>query len=198
MPKNIECVVKPGFVVDEIRETVQEKGIDLVVMGIKGTNKLAELLIGSNTIGVIKGVKCPTLIIPKDVSFKPIQTIAYACDFEKISDESALKKLKTFIQELKAKLMIMHVVDPVAEKVTTEKAISGVQIENVFADVTHSLHFPEDDDMVHAINTFVDSNNIDLLAMIPHKHKLFSHMFREGNTKKMVFHTHVPLMAIHD
>lgn len=198
LTSSIDCIVRPGFIIDEIRETIKEKNIDLVVMGITGANKLVELLIGSNTIGVIKGVKCPTLIVPKDAKYKPIKTITYASDFEKIKDESALKQIKAFVQQLDAKLLILNVVDPVEEKVTTEKAISGVRIENVFEDVDHSLHFPEDDDMVHAINNFVDTHNVDLLVMIPHKHNILSRIFREGSTKKMAFHTHIPLLAIHD
>ncbi|MGQ0828006.1 MAG: universal stress protein [Bacteroidota bacterium] len=194
----IECIVKPGFIIDEIRETIKEKNIDLVVMGITGVNKLAELLIGSNTIGVIKGVKCPTLIIPKNAKFKPIKTIAFACDFEEVKDESALKKMKTFVKELGARLLILNVVDPVEEKVTTEKAVSGVRLVNMFDDINHSLHFPEDDDPVHAINEFIELHNVDLLVMVPHKHNIFSRIFREGTTKKMAFHTHIPLLAIHD
>lgn len=194
----MQCIVRPGFIIDEIRETIREKNVDLVVMGITGTNKLVELLIGSNTIGVIKGVKCPTLIIPKDVKFKPIKTIAYACDFEEIKDESALNKLKAIVLQLEATLMILNVVDPVEEKISTEKATSGVRIENMFSSINHSSHFPEDDDKVHAINNFVDAHEVELLVMIPHKHSIFTRLFREGSTKKMAFHTHVPLLAIHD
>jgi nucleotide-binding universal stress UspA family protein len=194
----IECIVKPGFIIDEIRETIKEKNIDLVVMGITGANKLVELLIGSNTIGVIKGVKCPTLIVPKNAKFKPIKTIAYACDFEEIKDESALQELKAFVQQMNAQLLILNVVDPAEEKVSTEKAISGVRIEHIFENVSHTLHFPEDDDIVHAINNFVDTHDVDLLVMVPHKHSIFTRMVREGSTKKMAFHTHVPLLAIHD
>ncbi|MBA3704819.1 MAG: universal stress protein [Bacteroidetes bacterium] len=191
-----ECIVKPGFVIDEIRNTVKEKSIDLIVMGITGSNKLAELLIGSNTTGVIKDVKCHTLIIPEGAVFRPIKIIAFACDFEKFKDETALNQLKAFVLQLNAKLMILNVVDSVEETVTTEKALSGIRIENIFENVNHSLHFPEDDDVVHAINKFVDFYEADQIVMIPHKHNMFSRMFHEGSTKKMAFHTHVPLLAI--
>jgi len=194
----IECIVRPGFIIDEIRETISEKNVDLVIMGITGVNKIAELLIGSNTIGVIKGGKCPTLIIPKNAKFKPIKTIAFASDFEEVKDESALKKMKEFVKELGAKLLILNVVDPVEEKVTTEKAVSGVRLVNMFDDINHTLHFPEDDDPIHAINEFIELHNVDLLIMVPHKHNIFSRIFKEGTTKKMAFHTHIPLLAVHD
>lgn len=192
----IEKVVKPGFVIDEVRDIVKEKKVDLIVMGISGEGKLTEL-IGSNATGVIKNINCPTLIIPQNAKFKKVRNIAFACDYESVADSPAIRKLKTFLQLFNAKLMIFNVVDPHAEPVL-EHAISGVKIENSFSDFDHSLYFPENDDLVYGINDFVDEHDVDMLVMIPKKHNLFVHMFQQTHIKKMAFHTHVPLLAIHE
>ncbi len=121
----------------------------------------------------------------------------FACDYEEISESKALRQLIRFIELFNARLMIFNVVDP-AKKTTFAKAVAGVKLETVFENIDHSLYFPENDDLVYAINDFVDKHNIDVLVMIPKKHNLFANLFQQRSTKKMAFHTHVPLLTIHD
>lgn len=192
----IEKIVKPGFVIDEIRDIVKEKKVDLIVMGITGEGRITEI-IGSNATGVIKNIDCPTLIIPQNAKYKKIQNIAFACDYESVTNSPAIKKFKTFLQLFNAKLMIFNIVDPKAEPEYAH-AVSGVKIENIFENFDHSLYFPESEDLVLGINEFVDEHNVDMLVMIPKKHNLFAHMFQRTNIKKMAFHTHVPLLSIHE
>jgi hypothetical protein len=33
---------------------------------------------------------------------------------------------------------------------------------------------------------------------MPRKHSLLSSLFHESNTKKMAFHTHIPVLTLHD
>lgn len=193
----IEKLSKPGFVIDEIRDIVKEKKVDLIVMGITGEGKLSDMIIGSNATGVIKNIDCPTLVIPHNAKYKKINNMAFACDYESISDSPAIKKLKTFLQLFNANLMIFNVVNP-TEEPSYAHAVSGVKVENIFGNFNHSLYFPENEDLVVAINDFVDEHNVDMLVMIPKKHNLFAHMFQKTNTKKMAFQTHVPLLAIHE
>jgi nucleotide-binding universal stress UspA family protein len=195
--KEIVSIVKPGFVTDELKDVVTEEQVDLIVMGIKGTNKLNEIVIGSNTTSTIKNVDCPTLVIPTDVAFKPVKNIAFACDMDKIEESRALNQIKSLVSVFNSKLMIINVVEH-SEKPTFEKALSGVKLENVFESIDHTLHFPEDDDLVFAINDFIDKHAIDLLIMMPRKHSFFGNLFHKSNTKKMAFHTHIPLLAIHE
>ena len=60
----IEPLTKRGFVHKEIIDTVDELGIDLVVMGSKGTTAIEEYLIGTNVEKIIQNVDCPVLVIP--------------------------------------------------------------------------------------------------------------------------------------
>jgi nucleotide-binding universal stress UspA family protein len=195
--KEIKYFVNPGFLVDEIKDVIAENKIDLIIMGITGTSKINELLIGSNTTSVIKNVDCPTLVIPKGATYKSIKNIAFACDMDKIEEGKALNQVKSLINIFKAKLMVINVVNP-TEVPSFAKAVSGVKIENVFEKINHTLHFPEDADTVFALNEFIDKRAIDLLVMVPKKHSFLGGLFHKSNTKKMAFHTHIPLLAIHE
>jgi nucleotide-binding universal stress UspA family protein len=196
-PTKANCIVKPGFLIDEMKDVIKDNKIDLVIMGIAGAGKLAEVLIGSNTTIAIHNLDCEVLVVPSDSVYKPIKNIAFACDFIKIKESPALDKIKNWAKTFAAKTFILNIVAP-EEKPSTEKAIAGIKLESIFDSMEHSIHFPENDDITYAINDFVDKHDIDLLIMIPKKHNIFTNIFHKSNTKRMAFHSHIPLLTIHD
>jgi len=193
----VEQLVSPGFLIDELKTVIGERKIDLVVMGINGAGKLAEILIGSNTTIAIHNLDCPVLVIPDKAIYKPIKNIAFACDFLKIQNSLAINYIKNVARTLNSNIHIINIVNP-EEKPSSEKAISGINLETIFENINHTLFFPESDDITFAINQFVDQHSIDLLIMIPRKQTFLSSLFHKSNTKKMAFHTHVPLLTIHE
>ncbi|MES2591789.1 MAG: universal stress protein [Bacteroidota bacterium] len=193
----IECITKPGFLIDQIEETVLEKNLDLIIMGITEAGKLSELLLGSSSIGVIKNINCPTIIIPAEAKFRPINTIVFACDLEKTESIAALEQIKKFVQLFNAHLMVFNMVEP-AQADGFEESVHSGKFKTIFENINHSIHFIKGDNLVDTVNNFIDEKHADLLIMIPKKHTFFSQLFHKSSTKKMAFHTHVPLLAIHE
>jgi nucleotide-binding universal stress UspA family protein len=56
-----------GPIVDKVLDQAGEHHADLIVMGSHGHGALYEFLVGSVTSGVLKGAKCPVLVIPAKV-----------------------------------------------------------------------------------------------------------------------------------
>ena len=193
----IEHVIRAGFVTEEILSVAGEKNADLIVMGIKGESKLSRALIGSTTVSIIKKTKTPVLAIPQDCKFKKIESIVLAYDYKSLIAKEVLEKLKRFVNLFKAKLLVLDVVRP-EEVPVYENAVAGIKIENSLSEIKHSLYFPEGEDIVEGINTFTDTYKADWLVMLSHKHKFLSGLFHQSNTRQMAFHTHVPLLALHD
>jgi nucleotide-binding universal stress UspA family protein len=98
-----------GFFIDVIRKHVDEKEIDVIVMGTKGASGLKKMIIGSNAGDVIVKVKCTTLIVPEDASFKDIEEIAFPTDFSAFNNYKTLKPLMDVLDRFRSKLSILHV-----------------------------------------------------------------------------------------
>ena len=194
---SISSILKPGFITDEINDVVKEKKIDLIIMGLTGAGRLSELVIGSNVSRVIKNIDCPTITIHENVKFHPIKKIAFACDFDEVEESHAINKLIEFIKLFQAKLLLVNIVDS-SEKPSYKKELTGALLEHIFDEVDHTISFRKNEDITEGINNFVDKHNIDMLVMLPKKHSVFSRLFQESNTKKMAFHTHIPLLTIHN
>ena len=185
---------KMGFAVDEILE--EEKNVSLIVMGMKGASKLSEALIGSITTATLRKAKTPVLVIPEKVEYKNPEKIVFACDYDPRTDVHVLDALKDFMKTFNSKIYVLNVKQK-KESVVVEKAM-GIKLEGKLCDVQHVYYFPEKEDLVDGINEFVKDHDADMVAIIPHRYNLMERLFHKSISKKMAFHTHVPLLALPD
>jgi nucleotide-binding universal stress UspA family protein len=196
---DITCVCKYGLAVDEIKDFEADNKIDLLVLGMRGAGFIGEKLIGSVTTSLMRKVKCPLLAIDERVKFKPLKKIALASDYKEIENINILDPLKELMRLFSSHLHVVNVVREKAELVpTTEEASVGVKLEHSLEDVEHSFHYAENNDVVEGINEYVTEHNIDLVVMIPRTHSVVTNVFKEPHTKRMAFHTKVPLLVLNE
>lgn len=194
---HIETKVAEGFLVDIMEDICKDLKADLIVMGITGAGKVEEVLFGSNTVGIIRHTECPAIIVPPDTKFRPVKNIVFAADYHKIKDKHSFNEIKEYVKMFDATLHILYI-DLPTELISSEKAIEGIKLENELDDIKHEFHFIEHVDVSRGINEYVDKHKAEMVIMIPRKHNLFERIFKSSNTKKMAFHTHVPLLCIHE
>lgn len=64
----VETICRPGKPVDVICETVQKLEPTYVVIGSHGHTALYDLVVGSTTSGLLKGVRCAVVVVPANPS----------------------------------------------------------------------------------------------------------------------------------
>ena len=194
----IDCVCRNGFAVDEINGYAEENKVDLIVMGMEGTGYIMEKIIGSTTTTVIKKSKFPVLAIDKTVRYRSIKKIALACDYSEMKNSSAVNLLKRFTTLFHSKLYIVNVINELQPVAEVGKDIAAMKLEQLLANFEHSSYHIENEDVIEGINRFVEEKSIDMVVMIPHKHTALKNFFSEPHTKRMAFHTKVPLLTLHE
>ncbi len=192
---NIRTVTRIGFAEEEIIDFAGEEKVDLILMGIKGSGKLNQVLIGSSTTGVIKRMKYPVLVVPDKYTYKKLQHVAYASDYKKIDEEKNLGLLKQFCKTFNSRLSIVNVVKPHAVP-TIDNAIAGMNLESFLEDISHESFYPENEDIESGLNEFIDARNPDILVMLPHKHNFLQRILGESHTRHMTFQAKIPLLAL--
>ncbi|MEY4110695.1 MAG: hypothetical protein RLZZ46_1050 [Bacteroidota bacterium] len=191
----IECIVESGFAVDEIPAVAAKSHADLIVMGVSGTGMVDEYLVGSSTSGVIRNTKIPVLVVPRGCSYRKLEHIGLAYDYKGVVDRSRLETLKELCRSFHAHLYVFCM-EKEGEKISVDKAVSGLRLENILQDVQHSLHFPKQDDFVEGINQFAADHALEMVSMLPHKHGILERLLNRSITRKMVFHAQVPLLVV--
>lgn len=193
----VEYQYRCGFPVEEIRLCSERTKADLIIMGLHGAGFVKEKLIGSVATVLINNSKCPVMIINQNVKFKRIKNIALAFDYTEIKNKSTLAPLNQFIQLFNSHIFIFNVVKSELQAVSSiSKAVDGMKLAHALENAEHSFHYSENEDILEGISKFVSEKKIDMVVMIPHKHSPLHDLFHESETKKMAFHTRIPLLTL--
>jgi nucleotide-binding universal stress UspA family protein len=190
---SVRYKVSLGLATDVILEETADA--DIVIMGMKGADKLSELLIGSIATDTLRKSDIPVLVIPEKVQYKKVDKIVFACDYDPLMNINALETLKDFTKAFQAKLLIVNVQDE-EKLLSVKEAAVGVMVDSQFADTPHLYYFPSGDNLVEEINEFVKAREAGMVAIIPHRYNFFERLFHSSASKKIAFHTQVPLLAI--
>jgi len=197
----IDKVSEYGSLREGLDEVCKKVGAALVVMGITGGGLLEEKLIGSNTISVAKHSKIPVIIVPANAHFTWIEEIMLTSDFDKADTTIPVEAVRKIVTETKAKLLVLNVeAGSDEESNMTPSAIMGESfaMHTLLEDLNPEYHFSHNKNYVEAINEFAFENKIDLIITVPKKHGFFESLFSASHTKMLAFHSHLPLMVIHE
>jgi len=191
----IKHLAKMGFAIDEILK--EEKNADFIVMGMKGANKLSDALMGSITTEMLRKANIPILVIPEKAHYKKPEKIVFACDYNPKTDAHALDALKMVAKTIGSKIDVLNIKHE-KSLVQVEEAVERTHIKNELNGIEHVHYFYEKNDLAEGINEFVKVHHADLVALIPHRYNLMERLFHKSISKKMVFHSHVPMLCLPD
>ncbi len=192
---DVEAVVSQGLIVDEAVSMIDEFKIDLVIMGTHGATGLTELILGSNTASLIEKSPVPVLAIPQNAHSKSIENIVYAYDDIKANMISFQRLLK-FAAIFDSEIILLHIIESGSN--TEEK--NKREFENIKESVGSDkikLALVMEENVLEGINDFINKNETDVLAMAIKKRTLLDKIFSRSITKKMAYHTKIPLLALH-
>lgn len=180
-----------------IEEVCKNEGADLIVMGITGGSKLEEVLVGSNTIDVVKNTSYPVLIVPGGAKYKPIEKIVFAVDLRKIAETTPVEPLKKLLHIFNAELHVINI-DHESRHFSTDTPFETMLLDTLLEDFNPVYHFIDNPDIVEGIVEFAEENKADIILTIPKKHGLFEGIFKRSRTSKLAYQTHLPLLTLHE
>lgn len=193
-----EIVSKMGFPVELIAEIAKEKKFDLIIMGTRGASGMKELLVGSNTASLIHETECPVLAVPEQTVYNGIKKIVFATNMQK-EDVACISKIsKLFKQQNESSITLLHIED--GHSRDPEALLQAWFHEEVLPKVSYSNLSAEsisEADIVKTLHEYLIQNKVDLLVTATRKRNLIERIFDRSITKRLVFHTHIPLLAFH-
>ena len=193
----IETKSEYGTLIVDINDVCEEVAAEIIVMGVTGTGKIAESLIGSFAIDVARKAKVPVIIVPPDAGFTDIKEVMLACDFSKVVESTPVASIKKILDETKAKLFVVNI-DHNNKHYTDETSFESLMLDTLLQGYNPEYHFIDDADFVAAINKFALEKQVDLIITIPKKMGWFDALFHKSHTKALAFHSNVPLMVVHE
>lgn len=185
-----------GTLIESISKYVVSNHIDMVVMGITGSSRLTQVFMGTNTLNVVRHIKCPVMIIPPEAKFIGIKNVLLASDFKDVARTVPFASLKKVLDIFHPKLNILNVDSEHYIELTDEFKIEREAMEEKLGAYNPEFSFLRAYDFLDGINEFIESREIDTIITVPKKHSMMSQLFKTSHTKKLAYHSHVPIIAV--
>ena len=165
----------------------------LVVMGTQGATGIEEVLIGSNTADVIKHSGLPVLAVPHECTYTSPRRILLAEDTGPI-EKNTLKPLLDIARWSQGEVTIVRVLN---EGASEDTDANDSPYDVLLGAIPHTHQYLHGDDVQGTINALADQGDTDLIAIVHRQRGIFDGLFHRSTSARMVMHTHVPLLVLH-
>ncbi len=196
---NLSYATEAGSsLIETIDRYVRHNGIDLIIMGITGATKIEQIFMGSNTLEVVEQGSCPVMIVPPDAKFAAIKDVVLASDFKDVTASTPVAPIKKVLDLFKPALHVVNVDPEHYIEITDEYKAERNKLEEMFKDYNPEFYFIRQYDFLDAISQFAIDKKIDLIFTVPKSQSFLKGLFATSHTKKLVYHSRIPIVAIHE
>ena len=194
---SVHCRAEGLSLDTSINDVVEAENADLIVMGITGKSALEQQLVGSTTVRVAPKSRRPVLIVPVEAAIEPVRQIVFACDTEQTTQLKAAADLIKILDEFSVPLMVVNV-DHKQAHFGEKTPLDTVVLHELLAPHNPSFHFTDDEDIVAGIMEFALAHQASMIILIPKNQGFFEGLFHRSVTKKLAYHTSIPLLVLHE
>lgn len=181
---------------DTLERYVLNNDIQFIVMGTTGSTRIGEMLMGGNTLNIIKRRLVPVIIVPPEARSRSAKNVMLLTDFKDSDYTIPIHTVKSVLNLFQPTLQIVNVDHEHYVQITEEYKAEREKLEASLSDYKPEFYFIRLFDFMDAINQFVADNKIDLILTFPRKHSFLSNVFKTTSTVKLAYHSHVPIVAI--
>ena len=187
-----------GWPVKSILSASQHPSSYLYVMGMTGSHNAVGRFLGTVSSAVAQKAKCPVLLIPNGVKYKPMKNILFASNYES-AERKKIKQVTEFAGFYNAGIHFVHVREreEVEEFTQTEERIFDRLFEEGDPTFRFNLTSIEAKSIVKGINQYADENDIDLISLVNSRKGFLELIVNKSVTKQMAFNTKLPLLVFH-
>lgn len=191
----IEVVAEEGRLATSLEKYVKQHDANLVVMGITGSSKIEQLIIGSNTLNVISKDICPVFIIPGNAAYQKINRAIFTSDLKNVESSTPLLPLKKVLNLFQPELYVVHVTTRHASVPDAEMEEKR-KLESLLKEYNPQYFFVLEEDFSEAVDKFAEEYKSDIIITVPRKHSFLAGLFRASNTRKLAYQSKLPILAL--
>ncbi|MCB7481030.1 universal stress protein [Christiangramia sediminis] len=184
-------------VLGAIRELVEQKDIEIIVLSNKGKSNASNTVFGSKTIDVMEKIRnCPVLVVPYNLIFKKPNEIVFPTNFKTPFKRRELNILYEFVRITNSKLRILHINQ---KKSLSESQLNNKELlEDILEGLDYSFHWMEKIDIQIGLQNFVQTRGSEMITFINKKHAFFSSVFSYPMVKYLGHYSKIPVLVMHD
>ena len=186
-----------GSIKENIIKSAADINADIIIMGTLGNAGIKERLWGSSTAAVIGASKIPVVAVPIEYDdVLPDKILFTTNHFE--GSPRILDPLFELAAINMAQVFVALFSSGTAESAAGAKELVeyGQELQKRYHDKSLVTEYLTGNDFENTIEQYIHKNDIKLLAMITYQRSFFERLFYPSMSKKMSYHTRIPLLVI--
>ncbi len=189
-----KSVLSFGTLIDEANEIVDTENIDVLIMGTQGETNDRDITFGSNTLQVIKYVKCPVLAIPSGYPINPPKNILFPTDYMLPYKRREIKLVSTLAKSFVAKIDFLHLIN--FKNISFRQEDNKTFLECIMKDNFTTFHSVKGNNLTTAINSFINNLDINMLVMVNSRHSFLENILYQSTLDKISLQIKIPFLVL--
>ena len=184
-------------IIKSTRHQIEEKKIDLVVIGTNGMSSDGRKNnISPTSEDIITKLKCSILVVPNEAKFSKLKEIAFPTDYTNFHEAKLLQNISSLLSFHEFPINFVHVTKK-AEILNREQKWNKETLEDYFANQPHSFHAQVNPNFEQSIEDFIDKKGIDLIVMAAKNLNLFEQILFRPKLKNIKYYFKTPFLVLH-
>nr|WP_321453945.1 universal stress protein [uncultured Carboxylicivirga sp.] len=189
-----------GYPEDVLVDLSIDEDPDVIVMGTRSKGETIKELLGSVTSDVIKNARVPVLAVPAQstINLDKISHVLFVTDFGE-QDYRSLHKLIKLVTPFETVIHAVHFAASEPDR-WDKKRLEEMRLycSETYRKYQIEFEFITGDDFINSLDEYIQSTKTDLIAMTRRRRNMISKIFHPSITRKILFHTDIPLLVFHE
>lgn len=183
-----------GSLVDVANDKSTLLNADCIVMGTKGKTDARDITFGSQTLQVIKYVKCPVLAVPNNYRGIVPERMLFATDYQIPYKRRELKLVHTLVRNYCAAIHFLHISS--SKKLSHRQQDNKQFLEETIPEGQDAFINADDGDIEKAINHFIATEKTDLLVMVNNRHSYMESLLYSSTIERLGLKIDIPFLVL--
>lgn len=183
--------------INAIRATIDKKQIDYIIMGTRGESDSPSEKVGSNTYEVISKVKCPTIIIPENITHKNFHHIGLVTDYNNWNENRMFTSLFETLLYKKAELHILEKQNESINWTSLQQNNKNI-LTQLFKKVKYDFHTLSTSELNQTIQDIIDQLQLDMIVLVGRNINFIQRLVFKPESQQHSYRFKVPFLILHD
>jgi nucleotide-binding universal stress UspA family protein len=192
-PIMIEPLVMEGHPDDATEKIMQDNSIAMIVLSHKDSSEIKDLFLNNK---VVREANCPILTIPEDATYKPLEYVVYAANFDG-NDATRIRDLIELTSNFNAKLDCLHVCTDGKKLREENEKMQELQAEFdvvLFSKLSFKV-IRDSKSITNGLENYLSNHKPDMLVMLKTEQSFFKKLFgSKESIRKMALDNGMPIM----
>lgn len=197
LPENIIIRTVSGETISSLVSISKEEDFNQAILGTRDNYDMLDRWFGTTSLGLVKKLDLPVLLIPRYSSYNKYKKVVIASDHH-LKDEKLISKIKDWNQTHKAYLKFLHVRSDAEEGFVEE---SEQLVKTLFEEDDPEYGFEitaiKSKKVTESLLASAYNFKADLLIILAEKHSYLHTLVFQSVSKEIILKSSIPVLFLH-